>query len=565
MKPRITRSDSEPSLSELHDENDDFHNIVDDDFIQDIQFNPSKIVRDFARRWAKKVLSRQGDKDGLDSDDRLGNKKTSAQTLRQRTSRLASWAPAPTLEFLEKNRDKGRAFVDKKKAELERKMKEMPFIRTVDKVAFTLGVVLMVATALQLNKPDFMYVFYTALIFPLLITRFLLYHRQSYHYFMLDFCYYVQVVLLMFLYIYPENPLIFQMTFCLSNGPLVSAIVMWKNSLVFHDLDKLTSIFIHIYPPIVTYCLRWWCVDTSLFTVCKDDDCSITLSASFVWPLILYSFWQFCYILKTEILDRTKFQKNDSLMTSVRWFSRARPHPVYKFLVSKGVKINPVVLLIAIQFIYTIVTLAPTILLYKYYMAHTLYLTFVSLVAVWNGANFYFEVFTHSYAERLKRLTKEITESVTKEAPSEADLLDAAAAVIARKPIHPDDKHSDKHSDGAEEATDNHPRQLTSIAEVVEAAVEQQTQQPQELPKTPETPDSEQHHHPSEGAGKPEDNKDQAARNDSNSAAKQQAQANQKYWTSWGSFVAFWLFFLSMAVFFYALIQLALSSLTTPQ
>jgi hypothetical protein len=27
---------------------------------------------------------------------------------------------------------------------------------------------------------------------------------------------------------------------------------MWKNSLVFHDIDKMISLFIHIYPPIGT-------------------------------------------------------------------------------------------------------------------------------------------------------------------------------------------------------------------------------------------------------------------------------------------------------------------------
>lgn len=115
-----------------------------------------------------------------------------------------------------------------------------------------------------------------------------------------------------------------------SNGPLAGAIVMWKNSLVFHDIDKMISLFIHIYPPIgtprraarasrlgsfrrrflvsgdaraswlttvvvpppcaVTYCLRWWHSDS--FVVCRDADCSISWTASFWMPLMLYSFWQ---------------------------------------------------------------------------------------------------------------------------------------------------------------------------------------------------------------------------------------------------------------------------------
>lgn len=35
-----------------------------------------------------------------------------------------------------------------------------------------------------------------------------------------------------------------------SNGPLLWAIITWRNSLVFHDLDKITSVMIHAFPPI---------------------------------------------------------------------------------------------------------------------------------------------------------------------------------------------------------------------------------------------------------------------------------------------------------------------------
>lgn len=79
--------------------------------------------------------------------------------------------------------------------------------------------------------------------------------------------YYCQILLLMYLYWYWKNPHVFQFVFCLryarhylsslckdlhlsSQGPLLTAIVVWGNSLVFHDIDKLTSVFIHIYPPI---------------------------------------------------------------------------------------------------------------------------------------------------------------------------------------------------------------------------------------------------------------------------------------------------------------------------
>ena len=39
-------------------------------------------------------------------------------------------------------------------------------------------------------------------------------------------------------------------------GTLMSAVVMWQNSLVFHSLDKLTSFFLHFFPPLHLHLFR---------------------------------------------------------------------------------------------------------------------------------------------------------------------------------------------------------------------------------------------------------------------------------------------------------------------
>ena len=51
-------------------------------------------------------------------------------------------------------------------------------------------------------------------------------------------------------------------------GPLMCAIIVWKNSLVFHSLDKLTSFFLHAFPPIVVHLLR------SVFTMIYVQICT---------------------------------------------------------------------------------------------------------------------------------------------------------------------------------------------------------------------------------------------------------------------------------------------------
>ena len=48
-----------------------------------------------------------------------------------------------------------------------------------------------------------------------------------------------------------------QAVFVLSMGPLVWAIVIWRNSLVFHSFDKVTSVFIHLLPALLLHGARF--------------------------------------------------------------------------------------------------------------------------------------------------------------------------------------------------------------------------------------------------------------------------------------------------------------------
>jgi len=147
---------------------------------------------------------------------------------------------------------------------------------------------------------------YTLLIFPLLALRYYFYNKAKYQYFMLDFCYFVQLMLLFSLYALPNSLQYFQIVFALSNGPLALGIVMWRNSLVFHDLDKLTSVFIHIFPPLVTFCLRWYPTRYDILEDCSD--CGMSAINAFGYSLVFYTIWQILYFVKTEIADKKKIE-----------------------------------------------------------------------------------------------------------------------------------------------------------------------------------------------------------------------------------------------------------------
>lgn len=150
--------------------------------------------------------------------------------------------------------DKAAQALDKAtlaRARVGAQLKAPPFVRAVDKLSFCVGVLYLLATeGLLLAAPRLLHRWYVWSIVPLLLLRFRSYHAAKFHYFMLDFCYFAQAMLLFYVALYPRSRILFQLVFCFANGPLAWGIVAWNNSLVFHDLDKMTSVAIHIMPAI---------------------------------------------------------------------------------------------------------------------------------------------------------------------------------------------------------------------------------------------------------------------------------------------------------------------------
>ena len=86
----------------------------------------------------------------------------------------------------------------------------------------------------------------------LLIFRYYDYALQKAELFMLDFCYFVNLSVVLQTGFFPDNLLWFKANYVLCMGPICIAIMVWKNSLVFHSLDKLTSFFLHAFPTMVS-------------------------------------------------------------------------------------------------------------------------------------------------------------------------------------------------------------------------------------------------------------------------------------------------------------------------
>lgn len=116
-----------------------------------------------------------------------------------------------------------------------------------------------------------------------------------------------------------SSDLQFKITFLFSNGVLALSVWLFRNSLVLHKIDTLTSLAIHWFPFVCMYHFRW-------FTLYEDAKRPVseriyvtpyieeTWGESFmnfmVAPVCAYLFWLLNYSLVNFKLGARNIEKN---------------------------------------------------------------------------------------------------------------------------------------------------------------------------------------------------------------------------------------------------------------
>lgn len=311
-------------------------------------------------------------------------------------------------------------------------IKETPQVKMLDKVSFTIGVIVICfAEWLILRMPNYFSLFYYVLMAFLWAYRYYDYSSVKSELYMLDFCYFVNLSVALQTAFYPDNMLWFKANYVMTMGPICIAIVVWRNSLVFHSLDKVTSFFLHAFPTMMCHIYRWKLVDHGItFT---DD--YIGLEAHFAVPLVMYALWQVGYLFITEVALRQRLEADKEIITSQRHLARDVKNPVNKLVtkicrkygwIGKEDGFDPETLMAKIVFVvaqlsYTLLTIVHPPILFKSYYLSCFYLVTIFTMAVWNGASYYIEVFSKRYNLKFVEKTMEMPKYSDKDTSSQGD------------------------------------------------------------------------------------------------------------------------------------------------
>lgn len=312
----------------------------------------------------------------------------------------------------DKELDKLKANYTKGLDELIVRWNDTAAVSAREKISFVVGVSNVFITGfLAGGYPDWMHVWYSLQLIYFMPLRYYTYHKRGYHYFLADLCYFVNVLLFLSIWVFPNSRRLFISTYCLSYGNNAWAIAMWRNSLVFHSLDKVTSLFIHIMPPLVLHCLvhqldpAYQAVRFPAISRVRGVE-QYGLGDMILYATIPYATWQISYHFLITV--RRAAQIKAGRPTSFTWLRRSYAKTwIGKFVLMLPEGLQELAFMV-IQYCYALLTMSPCTFWFYSRGTSTVFITCLGLWSVYNGATYYIDVFGKRFQKELEELKKEV-------------------------------------------------------------------------------------------------------------------------------------------------------------
>lgn len=271
----------------------------------------------------------------------------------------------------------------------------------INKLTFVLSVTCLTAFVFLAHYfPALLFLLLT-IIFPILmIFRIISYWRSKNILFMLGPCYFVDIYALIFIWAFPYSLEVLSVLFGLANSTVYSAIILFRNSFVFHNYDKMTSCFIHILPPLISYCVRWfpqrctndWYTD---FVDSHGDTHIDKFNPMGSWiylfliPNAFFIAHTLIYFIIIHVIIKPDEKYNDNyLYLRKKYFSNV---PVFKRL-SKTLQ---GLVWVGINILANLALSLISILAWCTFFFHSFMMIFMVIIMSWYGASYYLDYFAY--------------------------------------------------------------------------------------------------------------------------------------------------------------------------
>ncbi|KAI9155285.1 Glycerophosphocholine acyltransferase [Paramyrothecium foliicola] len=287
-----------------------------------------------------------------------------------------------------------------------------------EKISFICGVMnIFISGYLIGGFPEYFHLWYTAQLVYFMPIRIFTYHRRGMHYFLVDLCYFVNLLLSLSIWVFPKSKRLFTAAYCLAYGNNAVAIIMWRNSLVFHSFDKVTSLFIHIMPCATLHCIVHLLPHDlqmtrfpAIWTIKTSPPGSPTAYANvfsmLAWSSIPYAIWQLSYYFFITVRRREKIAAGRP--TSFTWLRRSYAKTwIGRFVLSLPVPLQEPAFMM-IQYCYAVTTMLPCSLWFYSRYASSAFLVIVFAWSIWNGSTYYIDVFGKRFQKELEAMRVEV-------------------------------------------------------------------------------------------------------------------------------------------------------------
>ncbi|KAF6836099.1 membrane protein [Colletotrichum musicola] len=317
-------------------------------------------------------------------------------------------------EQLERYRKRMRLGVDK----LGKQWNDTRVVTLREKVSFICGVMNIFASGFLIGGyPEYFHLWYTVQLLYFMPIRYFTYHRRGYHYFLADLCYFVNFLLMLSIWVFPGSKRLFLAVYCLAFGNNAVAIIMWRNSLVFHSFDKVTSLFIHVMPCATLHVMvHLWPEELqanrlpAVWTIKHSPAGSPTAYGNVVsmlsWSSIPYAVWQMSYYFFITVRRREKIAAGRP--TSFTWLRKSYSKTwIGKLVLSLPDSFQEAAFML-IQYLYAVLTMLPCPIWFMSRYASAGFLLVVFTWSVYNGATYYIDVFGTRFQKDLEALRAEV-------------------------------------------------------------------------------------------------------------------------------------------------------------